>query len=184
MPHFDRRQFIAAAAIAALATPALAQRSQRDASAATATLRLDAPDRLIGQYPPQMRRLLLSGLTVGLTMPDKAQSLASARMVLHAVRMERGRIAERFNSRPFAIPGGQARVPGDAFLPGNAFLPGDMFMPAEVDSPGMVSFPASGQTGAVEEAALRFFQTQRITQGAYWVALPVGMEARAQGLRF
>jgi hypothetical protein len=190
MSQFDRRHFIAVVAAAAVTPPVLAQRSRSDTSSLSVTLRLDAPDRLMdqyppmGQYPPQMRRLLLAGLTIGVTMPGAAQSLAGVKVALHAVRIERGRIAGRFASRPFGVPGGQTRVPDDSYLPGNAFLPGDMFMPSEINSPGTASFPASGQAGAVREAAQRFFEAQRIMQGAYWVALPVGMDARAQGLRF
>lgn len=184
MSQLDRRHFIALAAVAAITPPALAQRSRGDTASATVNLRLDSPERLIGQYPPQMRRLLLAGLTVGVTMPGAAQSMASAKVVLHAVRVERGAIAETFASRSFAVPGGQARLPHDSYLPPNAFLPGDMFMPAEIASPGMARFPATSQAAAVREAAERFFQTQRIMRGSYWVALPVGIEARAQGLRF
>jgi hypothetical protein len=184
MSQFDRRHFIAVVAAAAVTPPVLAQRSRSDTSSPSVTLRLDAPDRLMGQYPPQMRRLLLAGLTIGVTMPGAAQSFSGVKVALHAVRIERGRIADRFASRPFGVPGGQTRVPDDSYLPGNAFLPGDMFMPSEINSPGTASFPASGQAGAVREAAQRFFEAQRIMQGAYWVALPVGTDARAQGLRF
>jgi hypothetical protein len=181
-----RRHFIVAAIAATIAANASAQTRGLPSAAKTDTtvsLRMEAPEKMMGQYPPQIRKYLLQNLRIGLTQP-KTDMEARTKLVLHAVRIERGRVADTFASRAFSLPSGQDLIPGDMFLPGDRFIPGDMFMPGEMFSPGSTEYPASGQSGAVRENAQRFANSQRIADCSFLVILPVGVASKAQGVRF
>ena len=188
MLAFNRRNFIAAAAAITVtfATTASAQiRGAQSApeAAISVSLRMEAPEKMQGQYPPQMRKYLLQNLRIGLTQPKTGME-PRTKLVVHAVRIERGRVVDTFASRAFSLAAGHDLIPGDMFLPGDKFLAGDMFMPGELFSPGSPEYPATGQAGAVRESALRFANSQRINNYSFLVVLPVGKAATAQGIRF
>jgi hypothetical protein len=189
MPVFNRRHFAAAAAAAFAVTFTATASAQLRLAPATSevgskvSLRMESPERMMGQYPPQIRKYLLQNLHIGMTQP-KTDLETRTMFVLHAVRIERGRLVDSFASRAFSLPSGQSQIPGDMFMPSDKFIPGDMFMPGEIFAPGSAAYPATGQAGAVRESAQRFANSQRITDLSFWVVLPVGTAATAQGVRF
>ena len=68
-----------------------------------------------------MRQVLREHMTVGL------RSEAPEKIILFAARMQRGRIVDVFQSRPFKVKPGDQRLLGDEYAPGDQFVPGDQF---------------------------------------------------------
>lgn len=180
MPILNRRHFMLAAIAATIAVNASAQTRGLPSASKTETtvsLRFESPEKMMGQYPPQIRQYLLQNLHIRLTQPETDLE-ARTKLVVHAVRIEHRKVVDTSTSRAFSLSTGQDLIPGEMFLPKDKFIPGEVF------SPGAAKYPVTGQVGAVRESAQRFANDQRIADCSFLVILPVGVASKAQGVRF
>ena len=171
----ERRRFVIGTAALGLgltlAQVGFAQRAEGNIS-----VHLDNARDLAGLSGNDLRLGLLRNLRLE---SDTRGVLPSQLFVL---RLQGGRVADRFVSRRFEVAPGRMGLPGASHFPGEMGFPGEMTFPGEITFPGEMGLPDNPALITAERMAQETLRRARQDSGFFFVVFAPGQPVAGQGL--
>lgn len=120
------------------------------------------------------------GLLKNLRLESRARLVVPAQ--LYALRLEGGRIADRFQSGKFEVAPGRMAFPGEMTFPGEMSFPGEMNFPGEMTFPGEMNLPGREPMQAALRAAQATLRAGGAEHGFFFVVFATENDMTGQGL--
>lgn len=123
---------------------------------------------------------LRMGLLKNLRLESRSRVLVPAQ--LFVLRLEDGKIADRFQSGKFEVAPGRMAFPGEMNFPGEMSFPGEMTFPGEMNFPGEMTLPGRDPMETAMRAAMSTLLKQDAANGFFFVVFALENEVSGQGL--